>query len=81
VYFDFANTPAGAQNGYGLFNGRLQWDDAGSKWTVALEVRNAANKLYYSFKIPTLNGDGSLFNVTGVPGMPRTEFLTLTRKF
>jgi len=81
VYFDFANTPAGAQNGYGLFNGRLQWDDAGAKWSVALEVRNAANKLYYSFKTPTLNGDGSLFNVTGVPGMPRTEFLTLTRKF
>ena len=81
VFFDFANTPAGAQNGYGLFNTRLQWDDAAGKWTVALEVRNAANKLYYSFKIPTLNGDGSLFNVAGTPGMPRTEFVTLTRKF
>ena len=81
VYFDLANTPAGAQSGYGLVNGRLQWDDANSKWSIAVEVRNAANKLYYSFKTPTLNGDGTLFNVTGTPGMPRTEFVTLTRKF
>jgi hypothetical protein len=28
-----------------------------------------------------LNGDGSLFSVTGTPGMPRTEFFTLSRKF
>ena len=81
VYFDLANTPAGAQSGYGLVNGRLQWDDANSKWSIAVEVRNAANKLYYSFKTPTLNGDGTLFNVVGTPGMPRTEFVTLTRKF
>jgi iron complex outermembrane receptor protein len=81
VFFDLANTPQGAQSGYGLVNGRLQWDDANSKWSIALEVRNAANKLYYSFKTPTLNSDGTLFNVTGTPGMPRTEFVTLTRKF
>ena len=75
VYFDLANTAAGAQAGYGMVNGRLQWDDANSKWSIALEVRNAANKLYYAFKTPTLNADGTLFNVTGTPGMPRTEFV------
>jgi iron complex outermembrane recepter protein len=81
VYFDLANTPAGAQSAYGLVNARLQWDDADSKWSAALEVRNATNKLYYLFKTPTLNGDGTLFNVSGTPGMPRTEFFTLSRKF
>ena len=81
VYFDLANTPAGAQSAYGLMNARLQWDDPDSKWAVALEMRNAANKLYYSFKTPTLNGDGTLFNVVGTPGLPRTEFVTLSRKF
>jgi outer membrane receptor protein involved in Fe transport len=67
--------------GYGLLNARLQWDDPDSKWAVALEVRNAANKLYYLFRTPTLNGDGTLFNVVGTPGLPRTEFVTLSRKF
>jgi len=81
VYFDLANTPAGAQSAYGLLNARLQWDDADSKWSAALEVRNASNKLYYLFKTPTLNGDGTLFSVAGTPGMPRTEFFTLSRKF
>jgi iron complex outermembrane recepter protein len=81
VYFDLANTPAAAQSAYGLLNGRLQWDDADGKWSAALEVRNAANKLYYAFKTPTLNADGSVFNVVGTPGLPRTEFFTLSRKF
>lgn len=81
VYFDLANTPEAAQGGYGLLNGRLQWDDAGGKWSAALEVRNATNKLYYVFKIPGLNSDGSLFNLNGTPGMPRTEFFTISRKF
>lgn len=81
VYFDLANTPEGAQAGYGLLNARLQWDDADGKWSAALEVRNATDKLHYSFKIPGLNSDGSLFNVLGVPGMPRTEFFTISRKF
>jgi iron complex outermembrane receptor protein len=81
VYFDLANTSAGAQPGYGLLNTRLQWDDAQGKWSAALEVRNATDKLYYGFKIPTLNGDGSLFNVIGTPGLPRTEFFTLSRRF
>ncbi|HVW69916.1 MAG TPA: TonB-dependent receptor, partial [Steroidobacteraceae bacterium] len=81
VYFDLANTPAGAQSGYGLVNARLQWDDPDSKWSVALEVRNATDKLYYYFKAPGLNGDGSLFNVVGTPALPRTWFGTVTRKF
>jgi iron complex outermembrane receptor protein len=81
VYFDLANTRAGAQAGYGLLNGRLQWDDAQGKWSAALEVRNATNKLYYAFKTPALNSDGSLFSVSGTPGMPRTEFFTLSRRF
>ena len=81
VYFDLANTPAGAQSGYGMVNGRLQWEAADSKWSAALEVRNATNKLYYAFKTPTLNADGSLLSVVGTPGMPRTEFFTLIRKF
>lgn len=81
VYFDLANTPAGAQPGYALLNLRLAWSDAARKWTAALEVRNAADRLYYSFKIPTLNADGTLFTVNGTPGLPRTEFFTIERHF
>lgn len=81
VYFDLANTPAGSQGGYGMLNARVQWDDSAGKWSAALEVRNATDKLYYSFKTPGLNSDGSVFNVSGTPGLPRTEFVTLTRKF
>jgi len=81
VYFDLANTREGAQAGYGLLNTRLQWDDAQEKWSAALEVRNATNKLYYAFKAPALNSDGSVFTVAGTPGLPRTEFFTISRKF
>lgn len=81
VYFDLANTPAAAQPGYGLLNLRLAWTDASRKWTAALEVRNATDRLYYGFKIPALNADGSVFTVNGTPGLPRTEFFTIERRF
>lgn len=81
VFFDLANTEAGAQGGYGLLNLRLAWTAADGNWNAALEVDNATNKLYYTSKGVTLNADGSLFSVTGTPGMPITEFFTLGRKF
>lgn len=81
VYFDLANTPAGAQPGYMLTNVRLSWSDTADKWTAAVEVANLTDRLYYVSKIPGLNADGSLFNVTGTPGLPRTTFLTVSRRF
>ncbi len=81
VYFDLANTPAGAQPAYTLANARLSWSDAPARWTVAVEIENLTNKLYYVTKTPALNVDGSLFSVNGTPGMPRTAFATIERHF
>lgn len=81
VYFDLANTPAGAQAGYGLANLRLSWSDRDHQWTAALEVANLMNKLYYITKTPALNADGSLFSVNGTPGLRRTEYFTIERHF
>lgn len=81
VYYDLANTEAGAQDGYGLVNLRLAWNDADDKWSAALQVDNLMDKLYYASKAPVLNADGSLLQVSGTPGMPRTFFFTITRRF
>ncbi len=81
VFYDLANTPAGAQGGFGILNARLEWDDAAGKWSAALEVSNATDKLYYYSLTPALNVDGSLFTLNGTPALPRTEFFTLTRRF
>jgi iron complex outermembrane receptor protein len=81
VYFDLANTQAGAQGGYGLLNVRLAWTNPDGNWTTALEVTNATDKRYFIAKTVTLNVDGSLFSVDGPPGMPIAEFFTVARKF
>lgn len=81
VFNDLANTPIGAQGGYGILNTRLEWDDASGKWSAALEISNALDKMYYYSMAPTLNADGSLYSLAGTPALPRTEFFTLTRKF
>ena len=81
VYFDLANTPSGAQPGYGLTNLRVSWSDRNQHWTAALQVSNLLDRLYYLTKTPALNGDGSLFSVNGTPGLPRTEFFTIERHF
>jgi iron complex outermembrane receptor protein len=81
VYFDLANTPESAQAGYTLANARLSWSDQPARWTVAVEIANLTNKLYYLTKTPALNADGSLFSVNGTPGLPRTGFVTVERHF
>lgn len=81
IYYDLANTSAGAQGGYGILNTRLGWDDAAGKWSAALEISNATDKLYYYAKGTEQNTDGTIFAVGGTPALPRTEFFTVTRKF
>jgi iron complex outermembrane receptor protein len=81
VYFDLANTPAGAQDGYGITNLRLAWSDRDHQWTAALQVNNLLNKQYYITKTPALNADGTLFSVNGTPALLRTAFFTIERNF
>lgn len=81
IYYDLANTPAGSQGGYGLLDTRLEWDDAAGKWSAALEISNATDKLYYYARAPITNTDYTVLAVGGTPALPRTEFFTLTRKF
>jgi hypothetical protein len=44
-------------------------------------VANLLDQFYYAAKISTLNADGSVLSVAGTPGMPRTAFFTVTRRF
>jgi len=81
VYFNLANTPAGAQSGYTLANARISGTNQPERWTLAVEIANLTNKLYYLTKTPALNADGSLFPVNGTPGVPRTGFVTIERHF
>jgi len=81
VYFDLANTEAGAQSGYSLVNARLSWTSQNGNWSAALQANNLLDELYYSSKTVTLNVDNSLLQVSGTPGMPRTFFFTVSRQF
>lgn len=78
TYNDLPNTPAAATPGYGMLNGRLTWAPAEGDWSLALEVKNALDKVYYVNKLPSL---GSFGTIEGQPGQPRTYFVTIRRDF
>jgi iron complex outermembrane receptor protein len=72
-------TPGGILGSRTLLNGRVQWDSANGKWSVAGLGTNLANKEYYV----------SLFDLrafkegmeTGQPGRPREWAVNLKYKF
>lgn len=79
VYFDSSNDPLASQEGYGVANLRLMWDDAGDKWSGQVAVTNLFDKFYYLNMGNFLNnGLGSL---TGTPSAPRQVMFTMKRKF
>jgi iron complex outermembrane recepter protein len=68
---------ADVQNiGYTLLNGRLTYWSPKREWSVALQVTNATNKLYYITKTNT--GAGYL---DGQIGVPREWAVTLRKEF
>ena len=61
-----------------LFNARLAWRDPREEWTVALEVRNLTDELYYT---DVFDNRGSTQSIQGRPGEPRTWAVTVRRDF
>jgi iron complex outermembrane receptor protein len=81
-------TPGGVQNdlytdddvaGYTLFNGRVTWDSADGKWSLAAWGTNITDKQYYVNKFDLRSfGEGMM---SGQPGRPREWGLQVRRQF
>jgi iron complex outermembrane recepter protein len=78
VYNDPSNDPLARQGGYALVDTRLTWDTPKKTWQLAFSVQNTLNKLYY---INKYDNTGSFGVVDGQPGLPRTVFASIKRKF
>jgi iron complex outermembrane receptor protein len=61
-----------------LVNARLSWRDRSENWSVALEVRNLTDQLYYT---DVFDNRGSTQSIQGRPGEPRTWSVTLRHDF
>lgn len=74
-----ANNNTGARiNGYSLTNFRLGIEDSNAGWSLAANLKNAFNRVYYVGGIAT----GELFQFnTVVPGAPRTFLMEARFKF
>jgi iron complex outermembrane receptor protein len=78
IYFDPQNLLASSQGPYGVLNAHLIWSTENAKWTAAIDVNNATNKLYYLNMANSLKSFGFL---TGEPSEPRTVLLSLRYNF
>jgi iron complex outermembrane receptor protein len=78
VFNDPSNDPLARQPAYGLLDTRLTWDASDQRWQAALMIQNALDKVYY---INKYDNSGSFGVVDGQPGLPRTLFFTIKRKF
>ncbi|HEV7715124.1 MAG TPA: TonB-dependent receptor [Steroidobacteraceae bacterium] len=78
VFNDPANNPLARQEPYGLLDARVTWESPQREWQAAVALQNALDKVYY---INKLDNTGSFGVVDGQPGMPRTVFVSLKRKF
>ena len=82
--FDISHTPGYCGNlncdplvsntAYNLANFRLTYRPSGDEWSIALQITNLFNKLYYLNKFTSTYTDGH-------PGMPREWAITLRRNF
>ena len=73
---NIACDPLVSNTAYNLFNARLTYRAPGDDWSVALEVTNFTNKLYYLSKF-----DAGAGFTDGQPGMPREWAVTLRKTF
>lgn len=61
-----------------LLNASLTWRSPDQSWSVALNITNLTDELYYN---SVFDNRGSNNTVTGFPGEPRQWMLTLRRNF
>jgi iron complex outermembrane receptor protein len=78
VYFDPQNLLASSQGPYGVMNAHLTWNSENAKWSTAVDVNNATNKLYYLNMANSLRSFGFL---TGEPAQPRSVLVSLRYNF
>jgi iron complex outermembrane recepter protein len=78
VFNDPANNPLALQPAYGLLDARLTFDTSDGHWQGALVLQNALDKVYY---INKYDNSGSFGVVDGQPGLPRTTFVSIKRRF
>jgi iron complex outermembrane receptor protein len=78
TYADVSNAPLGETDGYGIADFHLNYDAPGDKWQGRIEVRNLFDKVYYVNKFYQYDSAGL---IVGQPGMPRTVFFAVKRKF
>jgi iron complex outermembrane recepter protein len=78
IYFDPQNVLASSQGGYSILNSHLTWHHPRGKLSVAVDVNNVTNKLYYLSKFNQLQSFGIL---TGQPGEPRKVIASFKYSF
>ncbi len=80
IYSNSENTELSRVDDRFLGNFRLAYTDPEDEWVMALEVENVFDKFYFLSK-SDVTTPGSLGVVTGVPGLPRTWKVSVTRNF
>jgi iron complex outermembrane receptor protein len=78
LFTNAENTDWGTIKGRFLANGQISWRDGDGDWKVTLEVKNLTDKYYFTTVSDVTT---SLGLVSGVPGLPRTWLLGVTRNF
>ncbi|MBO9669020.1 MAG: TonB-dependent receptor [Sphingobium sp.] len=78
LYTNAENTNWGTIKGHFLADGQISWRDKKDDWKIGLEVKNIFNKYYFQTVSDVTT---SLGLVTGVPALPRTWSLNVTRNF
>ena len=78
LYTNAENTSWGTMKGRFLANGQLSWRDEKGDWKVSVEVKNLLDKYYF---LTVSDVTTSLGIVSGVPGLPRTWLVGVTRNF
>ncbi len=78
TYNDLFNSDIASTDGYSLVNARIAYESASQDWTLAFEVRNLTDKLYYPNKYNQLEGAGVL---VGQTARPREVFFSIRRDF
>ena len=78
IYNDPSNNPLAKQGAYGLLDARVTWDSPDTNWEVAVQLKNALDKVYY---VNMFDDSASVNAVTGQPGWPRTVMASVRRNF
>jgi iron complex outermembrane receptor protein len=74
LYTSGNNQPTNRIGGYGLYNARLVWRNAGGNVDVALEGTNLGDKYYFMSRADQVTGGGR--HTDGAPGRPREWAVT-----